>query len=570
MADYRGQRFGNYRLIGLLGKGGYAQVYLAEQVFLKTRAAIKVLDTPLGDEKIEQFRTEAATIAHLDHPNIVRLLDYGVENNIPYLVMDYAPNGTLRQRHPPGVPVPLAVVVRYVQQAAGALDYAHRHRLIHRDVKPENLLLGRRNEVLLSDFGIAVIAHQTVSMPSQDEVGTVGYMAPEQLRRKPHPASDQYALAVTAYEWLTGSSPFQGSPIEIAIQHLELPPPPLRQLESSIPLEVEQVVLKALEKDRLRRFASVRDFALALQEASFPRQQFAQGSGVALPLPPVDPLDLAPTAGPTTPANTPEIYPITPSDISAQETRKEQRPIGDPAPGDPRGEQPTDPATHPPGRSRMPIERRVTSRRLSRRRVLLGAAALLIVLVLGVGGVLLAQGTMLPAGNIVSGPTATQAQRTPQGAPSSPGISATQPGQTSTTPAAGATSTTAATSSPTGTTPTSTPPASASPTATTTPPKLSVNPTSLTFTLQIVNCLLNNKPKPLTVKNTGGGELSWQASIQDLTYLSLDRSSGTLGPGESETISVTASCNISVGKTVTITFTSNGGSQVVTVTIILS
>jgi hypothetical protein len=202
--------------------------------------------------------------------------------------------------------------------------------------------------------------------------------------------------------------------------------------------------------------------------------------------------------------------------------------------------------------------------------VLLGAAALLIVLVLGVGGVLLAQGTMLPVGNIVSEPTETQAQRTPQGTPSSPGVSATQPGQTSTIPAAGATSTTAATSSPTGTTPTSTPPASTSPTATTTPPKLSVNPTSLTFTLQIVNCLLNNKPKPLTVKNTGGGELSWQASIQDLTSLSLDRSSDTVGPGESETISVTASCNISVGKTVTITFTSNGGSQVVTVTIILS
>ncbi len=568
MADYRGQRFGNYRLIGLLGKGGYAQVYLAEQVFLKTRAAIKVLDTPLGDEKIEQFRTEAATIAHLDHPNIVRLLDYGVENNIPYLVMDYAPNGTLRQRHPPGVPVPLAVVVRYVQQTAGALDYAHRHRVIHRDVKPENLLLGRKNEVLLSDFGIAVIAHQTVSMPSQDEVGTVGYMAPEQLRRKPHPASDQYALAVTAYEWLTGSSPFQGSPIEIAIQHLEHPPPPPRQLESSIPLEVEQVVLKALEKDRLRRFASVRDFAIALQEASSPRSPVAQG--LDLPVTHVDPLDLAPTAEPTLSANTPEIYQITPSDISTQETRKEQRPIGDPAPGDPRGEQPTDPATHPPGRSRMPIEQRVTSHHLNRRRALLGAAALLIALVLSVGGVLLAQGLTPATNGIVSGPAATQTQRAQPGTTSSPGIPATQPGQTGTAPTAGATSTTAATSSPTGATPTSTPPNSASPTATTTPPKLSVNPTSLTFTLQIVNCLLNNKPQTLTVKNTGGGELSWQASIQDLTYLSLDRSSGTLGPEESETISVTASCNISAGKTVTITFTSNGGSQVVTVTIILS
>jgi hypothetical protein len=194
--------------------------------------------------------------------------------------------------------------------------------------------------------------------------------------------------------------------------------------------------------------------------------------------------------------------------------------------------------------------------------VLLGAAALLIVLVLSVGGVLLAQGLTPAAKGIVSGPAATQTQRAQPGTTSSPGISATQPGQTSTAPTAGATSTTAAPSSPTGATPTST--------ATTTPPKLSVNPTSLMFTLQIVNCLLNNKPKTLTVKNTGGGELAWQASIQDLTYLSLDRSSGMLGPRESEAITVTASCNISVGKTVTITFTSNGGSQVVTVTIILS
>src|SRR5947209_13633706 len=158
MADRVGQQLGNYRLLRLLGEGGFAEVYLGEHIHLGTQAAIKVLHTQLTSDDVEKFRIEARNIAHLMHPHIVRVLEFGVEGKIPFLVMDYASNGTLRQRHPRGTPLTLASIISYVKQIADALQYAHDEKLIHRDIKPENMLLGRRNEVLLSDFGIAVMA----------------------------------------------------------------------------------------------------------------------------------------------------------------------------------------------------------------------------------------------------------------------------------------------------------------------------------------------------------------------------------------------------------------------------
>src|SRR5437667_5447232 len=148
MADLSGQQLGNYQLIRLLGEGGFAEVYLGEHIHLGTQAAIKVLHTQLTSDDMEQFRTEARTIAHLEHPHIVRILDFGVEDKIPFLVMSYAPNGTLRQRQPKGMQLPLATIVSYVKQVADALQYAHDENFIHRDVKPGNMLLDRRNEIL--------------------------------------------------------------------------------------------------------------------------------------------------------------------------------------------------------------------------------------------------------------------------------------------------------------------------------------------------------------------------------------------------------------------------------------
>lgn len=269
MVDYTGQQLGNYQLTRLLGEGSFAQVYLGEHIYLSTQAAIKVIHTQLVDDP-DSFRTEARTIARLVHPNIVRVLDFGVEGKTPFLVLDYAPGGTLRERHPEGSLLPLSVVISYVKQIAEALQYAHDEKLVHRDVKPENMLLGRRNEVLLSDFGVALMV-QTLSFQSmQDVAGTLPYMAPEQIKGQPRPATDQYALGIIVYEWLTGKRPFRGSPAEIISKQLAATPLPLRATVPTLASAVEQVVMTALEKDPDRRFGSVREFALALEQASRP------------------------------------------------------------------------------------------------------------------------------------------------------------------------------------------------------------------------------------------------------------------------------------------------------------
>src|SRR5579859_2751325 len=268
MADYVGQHLGNYQLISVLGRGGFAEVYLGEHIYLKTRAAIKVLHTRLDENDLEVFLTEARTIAALVHPHIVRVLEFGVESNIPFLVLDYAPSGSLRQRHPRGTQVPLPATTSYVKQVASALQYAHDQKLIHRDVKPENMLVGRSNDVLLSDFGIALIAQSSLSQQTQDVVGTVSYMAPEQIKGKPRPASDQYSLGIVVYELLSGSRPFHGSFTELCTQHIYATPPSLREKIPTISPEVEQVVMTALAKEPKERFGNVQAFANALEQAS--------------------------------------------------------------------------------------------------------------------------------------------------------------------------------------------------------------------------------------------------------------------------------------------------------------
>ena len=262
-----GQQLGNYRLVRLLGKGGFAEVYLGEHIHLNTQAAIKLLRTQLARDDVASFRTEARTIAHLKHPNIVSILDFGVENDLPFLVMEYAPNGTLRQCHPKGESLPLPIVLQYVKQVAAALQYAHTNNLIHRDVKPENMLLNYNKDVLLSDFGIAIVVQSTQPQSNKELAGTWAYMAPEQIQGKPCAASDQYSLGIVVYEWLTGVQPFQGNYVEVAAQHLEAIPPPLsNKLSPNLPA-VEKVVQISLAKDPQKRFGSVQAFANALEQA---------------------------------------------------------------------------------------------------------------------------------------------------------------------------------------------------------------------------------------------------------------------------------------------------------------
>jgi serine/threonine protein kinase len=265
--DRIGQQLGNYRLVRLLGEGAFAEVYLGEHVHLGRQVAIKILHTQLVKADIEKFRNEARTIAALEHPNIVSVIDFGVEDRTPYLVLTYGVQGNLRQRHPKGTQVPLATIVSYIKQVADALQYAHDAKLIHRDVKPENMLLGKHDEILLSDFGIAVMAQSTRYHSTKDMAGTMMYMAPEQIQGKPRPASDQYSLGIVVYEWLAGQRPFHGSLAELIGQHISLTPPSICAIVPSLSPAVEAVVMKALAKDPKERYARIADFSLALEQA---------------------------------------------------------------------------------------------------------------------------------------------------------------------------------------------------------------------------------------------------------------------------------------------------------------
>jgi serine/threonine protein kinase len=271
------QQFGNYRVVSLLGKGGFAKVYLGEHLYVeKHLTAIKVLRPELSNKYKADFLKEAQRSLELRHPHIVRFIDLGVKDGTPFLIMEYLRHGTMRIRHPKGSRVPIETVVSYIKQIANALQYLHEQKLIHRDVKPENILLGASEELLLSDFGIMAVAHTTGSLSEQDFAGTVSYMAPEQIQKMPRPASDQYALGVTVYEWLCGTHPFEkveGPPfadlnIKMQYHHLQTAPPALRDQLSTIPSAVESVVLKALAKDPKDRWASVQTFATALEQAS--------------------------------------------------------------------------------------------------------------------------------------------------------------------------------------------------------------------------------------------------------------------------------------------------------------
>lgn len=344
MTDYSGLRLGNYQLERLLGQGGFADVYLGMHVYLKTQVAVKVLQTRLTGEDVDAFLNEARTIANLVHPHIVRVLDFGIEQNLPFLVMDYAPHGTLRLLFPRGVAQPPTKLVPYVKQIASALQYAHERNLVHRDIKPENMLIGRGDEVLLSDFGIATAARSSHSQNVAETAGTVTYMAPEQLAGKPRAASDQYALGIVVYEWLSGSLPFQGTFSEVASQHLFVELPSLRQRIPSTSPALEAVVRQALAKDPHQRFATVAEFASAFERAcmlppsypSSPIPDSSQDAYMTVPMlsqatmstivntPPQSSqaTPILPTQVQSSPTITPHLASTTPPTVSSVQTRR--------------------------------------------------------------------------------------------------------------------------------------------------------------------------------------------------------------------------------------------------------
>ena len=266
-SDSRSQ-LGNYHLLQPLKRGGFATVYLAEHTYLSTRVAIKVLNSERANEAlIQKFLVEARIHAGLRHPHIARVLDFGVCDQLPFMVMDYAPHKTLYEYFPYGSANSLNTILPFVEQAATALKYLHSRGLVHCDVKPQNILLGPNNEAWLSDFGIAIATQPWHTHKLQNAVGTAVYAAPEQIEGMPKTFSDQYSLAVLVYTWLTGHYPFVGTSSQICTHHLYSSPPPMREKLSTIDSSTERVVLKALAKDPYQRFSDVIEFAHALQQS---------------------------------------------------------------------------------------------------------------------------------------------------------------------------------------------------------------------------------------------------------------------------------------------------------------
>lgn len=279
MTGYEGWQFDQYFLDLLIGRGGFADVYRAWDTNLNRWVAIKTPQKGLTAKALQKFFKEARIIARLNHPYIITVLESNRYRRIPYFVMSYAPNGSLAERHPHGEMLNMDLILEYMEQIVDALEYIHSNRpgkpcLIHQDIKPANILLGIDNKILICDFGIARFVQNTrsyiISAPDEDWAGTVIYMAPERFEGLASPATDQYALGIMLFEWLTGEYPFYGTKSEIIHQQIHTPPPSLRAIAPDISTAVEQVVLKALSKDPGARFKSVRDLFLALDEARHP------------------------------------------------------------------------------------------------------------------------------------------------------------------------------------------------------------------------------------------------------------------------------------------------------------
>ncbi|MFL5665996.1 MAG: protein kinase domain-containing protein [Ktedonobacteraceae bacterium] len=269
MTEYAKQRLGNYQLNRLLSTGVFADVYLGTHLYLGTHVAIKVLRGQVNEQASERFLIIARHLSHLIHPHITRVFDFGIRDGTPFLVIDYAQSGNIRQRHPIGTIVPLSSIISYVSAITSALQYAHEQHLIHGDLKPENLLLGSKNEILVSDFGLALIYSDIAKLKIQQPFGTQAYMALEQIHGQPCPASDQYALAVMIYEWFSGQPLLGGTATEPTNQHL-FSPPAMSERHPENPSAVEQVIFKALSKDPAQRYMDVLSFAIAFEEASQP------------------------------------------------------------------------------------------------------------------------------------------------------------------------------------------------------------------------------------------------------------------------------------------------------------
>jgi len=272
MDTLTGKRLGKYQIESLIGRGGMAAVYRAHDTALNRSVAIKVLDPALAvDPKaVERFRREAVTSANLEHPSIVRVYDVEQSGDLHYMAMRFVQGTTLREILRDNGALPVDVIVNIVKPIAAAIHYAHLHGVIHRDVKPGNILVEPDGTVLLTDFGIARAADNTQSsLTAHGHVmGTADYLAPEQISGRPATASsDVYSLGVVLYEMLTGVTPFAGeNTASVLYRQVHDKPSPLRSINPRLPSELQPIMDRALAKNPALRYSDPLDLARELEE----------------------------------------------------------------------------------------------------------------------------------------------------------------------------------------------------------------------------------------------------------------------------------------------------------------
>lgn len=296
MSNLIGQRIGQYEIIGLLGKGGMATVYRAQQTSIGRQVAVKVIEPHLAesDEFVKRFEREARIVAGLSHLHILKVFDFGEHGTLVYLVMELLEGGSLADLIQRG-PLSLETASRLLDQVASALDYAHKRGILHRDIKPQNVLLDSEGNAHLTDFGIAKIVFETARLTAGGmAMGTPSYMSPEQFQDLPLDSrADIYALGIMLFEMLTGKLPFVAkTPAEMGFKHLQTPPPPIRELRPDLPFNVEGVIAKALAKNRDQRFSSAAELAAAFKAALAQQMPVASNvSNLTNPMPLIDGID---------------------------------------------------------------------------------------------------------------------------------------------------------------------------------------------------------------------------------------------------------------------------------------
>ena len=265
-----------YQIKHLIGGGGMANVYLGDDTILNREVAIKVLKLEFANDEefIIRFHREAQAAISLSHPNIVNIYDVGDEDNIYYMVMEYIDGMTLKQYIQQRAPIEVEEVIDIMTQLTSAISHAHENHLIHRDIKPQNVLMNRYGQVKITDFGIAVALSSTALTQTNSVLGSVHYLSPEQARGgKANNKSDIYSLGIVMYELLTGTLPFSGhSPVSIALKHLQTNTPSIREKNESIPQSIENIVFKATAKDPFLRYQTAYDMEEDLLSALDPER----------------------------------------------------------------------------------------------------------------------------------------------------------------------------------------------------------------------------------------------------------------------------------------------------------